>query len=145
MLQNKCNKLIQLVPTKSFHIFNIQLNLESQTRFIGKFDTAGEGTFYTSRETKHLFRKTHSLGINYSLLSDESIKFKWIVISYNGQKLYSTRNYFLKKGKSFQFSNKGFELQIFVPLEELNYNTANRFENSLGVQEELFQLSLGVA
>jgi hypothetical protein len=137
-MQQQLNKPVQLIQTKHLHVFNVKLNLENQSRFIGKLDTAGEGTFYTTRTLKHLFRKTNSLGINYSLLSDENIKFKWIVISYNGQKLISTRNYFLKKGKAFQFSNKGFELQIFVPLDELNRKTAEQFEQSLGVQEDLF-------
>ena len=137
-MQQQSNKIIRLVPTKHSHVFQVQLNLEQQTRYIGKIDTAGDGTFYTTRSEKHLFRKTNSLGLSYSLLSDENIKFKWIVFSYNGQKLTSSRNYFLKKGKVFQFSNKGFELQIFVPLDELNRKTAEQFENSIGHQEDLF-------
>jgi hypothetical protein len=138
MLQGKSSKLIELIPTKHSHVFQVQLNLEYQTRYIGKIDTAGEGTFYITRSEKHLFRKTNALGINYSLLSDESIKFKRIVISYCGKKLISTRNYFLKKEKAFQFSNKGFELQVFVPLDELNEKTAQQFEQSFEVQESLF-------
>ena len=137
-MQQQINKIICLVPTKHSHVFQVQLNLEYQTRYIGKIDTAGDGTFYTTRSEKHLFRKTNSLGINYSLLSDELIKFKWIVIFCNGQKLISTRNYYLKKGKAFQFPNKGFELQVFVPIDELNEKTAQQFEQSFGVQESLF-------
>jgi hypothetical protein len=138
MLLDKSNQQIALIQTKHSNLFTVQLKLEHQTRYIGKIDTAGDGTLITSRKEKHLFRKTNSLGINYSLLLDENIKFKWIVISYNGQKLISTRNYFLKKGKTFQFSNKGFELQIFVPLAELNLQTVKSFEQSFGVQENLF-------
>jgi hypothetical protein len=44
----------------------------------------------------------------------------------------------LKKGKAFKFSNKGFELQLFVALDELNEKTAQQFEQSFGVQEDLF-------
>ena len=138
MLQHKSNQQIALIATKHSHIFTVQLNLGFQTRYIGKIDSAGEGTFITNRSEKHLFRKTNSLGINYSLLIDESIKFKNIVINYKGKKLYSTRNYFLKKGKAFQFSNKGFELQIFVPLDELNLQTVKRFEQSFDIQDDLF-------
>ena len=138
MLQSKGSKLVELIQTKYSHVFNVKLHLEFQSRYIGKIDTSGEGTFLTVRTLKHLFRKTNSLGINYALLSDESIKFKWVVISYNGQKLLSTRNYFLKKGQSFQFSNKGFELQNFVPLDELNLKIVQKFEQSLGVQQDLF-------
>ncbi len=137
-MQLKFNSQIQLLQTKHPHVFIVQLKLEHQTRYIGKIDVSGEGTFLTYRKEKHLFRKSNSLGLSYSLLSDENIKFKWIVISYNGQKLISTRNYFLKKGKAFQFSNKGFELQTFVSLDELNLQTVKRFELSTGTQEDLF-------
>lgn len=124
------NKLIGLIPTKRNYVFNVQLSLESQTRYIGTLDTAGEGTFTTTRKENHLFRKTQSLGINYDFLADKSVKFKWIVISYCGKQLISTRDYFLKKGRAFQFNQKGFELQIFVPVDELNIRTARAFEAS---------------
>lgn len=124
------NKLIELIPTKHHSVFNVQLNLESQTRYIGTLDRAGEGTFTTTRKENHLFRKTQSLGVNYNFLSDKSVKYKWIVISYCGKQLISTRDYFLKKGRAFQFNQKGFELQIFVPVDELNIRTARAFEAS---------------
>ncbi len=128
-MQSKNKKLLELIPTKYPSVFNVQLNLEHQTRFIGKIDLAGEGTFTTSRTEKHLFRKTNSLGINYNLLADKKIPFKWIVIDYCGRKLISTRNYFVKKGKAFQFCKKGFELQIFVSVDELNIHKAREFES----------------
>ncbi len=137
-MQNKTNQQIELLQTKHPHVFNVKLNLAHQSRFIGRIDTSGEGTFVTQRTEKHLFRKSNSLGLSYSLLSDENIKFKWIVISLNGQNFISTRNYFLKNGKAYQFSNKGFELQIFVTLDELNLKTAEQFENSIGHQEDFF-------
>jgi hypothetical protein len=135
---DKFNQQIALIATKYSHIFIVQLKLEFQTRYIGKIDTAGEGTFITIRKEKHLFKKTNSLGINYSLLTDESIQFNNIIISYNGKKLFSTRKYFLKKGKAFQFSNRGFELQLFVPINELNLQTVKNFEQSNENQADLF-------
>ncbi|NMB81420.1 MAG: hypothetical protein GYA14_06340, partial [Ignavibacteria bacterium] len=56
MFPNKSKELISLIPTKHSNVFNVQLNLDCQTRFIGKIDTAGEGTFITNRTEKHLFR-----------------------------------------------------------------------------------------
>jgi len=138
MFPNKSMELISLIPNKHPHIYQVQLNLEHQTRYIGKIDTAGEGTFITSRSEKHLFRKTNSLGLNYALLTDARIKFNKILITYNGKKYYSSREYFLKKGKIFQFSNKSFELQVFVRLEDLNLNSVKRFEQFYGHQESLF-------
>lgn len=138
MLQSKSNQQIALIATKYSHLFTVQLNLEHQTRYIAKLDAVGEGTLIITRSEKHLFRKTNSLGISYPLLIDETIRFKNIVIIYNGKKLYSTREYFLKKGKAFQFSNRGFELQLFVCLDELNINTVRKFEESTGFQQGLF-------
>lgn len=121
-------KLIELIPTKYHSVYNIQLNLEEQTRYIGKVDIASEGTFLTVRKLKHLFRKTNSLGINRTLLVDESIPFKWIVIDFEGRKLVTSRIYFLTFGKCFQFGNKGFELQCFLPLELFGVEKARAFE-----------------
>lgn len=129
---------ISLIPTIHSKVYNVQLYLDFQTRIIGKVDMAGEGTFITTRKESHLFRKTNSLGINYSLLSSPDIHFKNICINYNGKNLRSTREYFLKKGKVFQFAGKGFELQCFVPVSEINMNTAKQFENSIGFQVDLF-------
>jgi len=131
-------ELISLIPTNHSNVYNVRLNLDFQTRFIGKLDMAGDGTFITTRKENHLFRKTNSLGINYSLLSAPDIHFKNICISYNGKNLRSTREYFLKKGKVFQFAGKGFELQCFVPIDEINMNTAKQFERSFCVQDDLF-------
>lgn len=116
-MHSENTKLVGLIPTRYPSVFTVQLNLEAQTRYIGKIDIAGEGTFISERKQKHVFRKTNSLGINHSLLVDESIPFKWIVIDFEGRKLVTTRLYFLSFGKCFQFGNKGFELQCFLPLE----------------------------
>lgn len=137
-MQHKTNQQIALIATKHSHLFTVQLKLEHQTRYIGKIDTAGDGTFLTKRNENQIFHKTNSVGINYSLLVDESIRFKNIVISYNGKKLYSTREYFLKKGKAFQFSNRSFELQLFICLDELNRPTVRRFEDSNWIQQDFF-------
>ncbi|MBM3712194.1 MAG: hypothetical protein FJW56_01965 [Actinobacteria bacterium] len=144
MLQCKSKQLISLIATKIPHLFNVYLNLDYQTRFIGKIDTAGEGTFFTNRTEKHLFRKLNALGINHYLLTHSTIPFKNIVINYCGKKLHSTREYFLQKGKTFQFSQKGFELQQFVPIDELNLKSVRFFERSSSYQQELFTYAGGI-
>jgi len=137
-MQSKDNHKIVLIQTKHPHIYDVKLNLDFQTRFIGKLDTAGDGTFITNRKEQHLFRKLNALGLSYELLSSANIRFKNILINYCGKKLLSTREYFLKKGKPFQFGNKGFELQVFVPLPDINLKTAKEFENHFCKQEDLF-------
>lgn len=137
-MQHKTNKLIQIIPTKRPNIFTVQLNLLHQTRYIGKLDTTGDGTFSTKRKEEHIFKKLNALGLSHSLLTDDSIKFNRIVFSLNGKKLHSSRAYFLKKGTAFQFSKRSFELQLFVSLDKLNLNEVKRFEASQVIQEDLF-------
>jgi len=135
-------KLIELIPTKYPSVFQIQLNLNMQTRYIGKLDTAGDGTFITQRKPEHIFHKyggaQGSLGINHSLLIDESIPFKWIVIDIDGHKLVTSRLYMLTHGKYFKFGNQGFELQCFLPINEFGISKARELEARQVIQENLF-------
>jgi len=132
-------KNLDLIPTRFPSVFNIRLSLEHETRWIAKIDLSGGGTLMIKRTAKHLFRRTNSLGVNYQMLADERIKYKWIVFDFCGRKYISTREYFLKKGKVFQFPKKGFELQIFVPLTELNIKTVKEFEKRKCKQLNLFE------
>lgn len=125
---NKLNDFIQLVQTDKSHVFNVKLTISGKSKFIGVLDESSEGTFIAVRKEKHLFRMNDSLGVNYELLSSGHIPFKWIVIDYCGQKLISTREYFLHKGKVMQFNKQGYELQILVPIREMNIHTARKFE-----------------
>lgn len=134
------NSQLQLIPTKQPSIFNVQLNLPFETRYIGKLDTEGEGTFLTKRKEKHLFKKLNSIGINYSLLKDEFIPFKWIVIDYQSRKLITSRRYFLKHGQRYKFSNEGFELQCFLSLDLFGIDKAREFESRLCHQCSLFEV-----
>ena len=139
---SESTKLIGIIPTKYPSVFQIQLNLNMQTRYIGKLDTAGDGTFITQRKPEHIFHKhggaLGSLGINHSLLIDESIPFKWIVIDIDGHKLVTSRLYMLTHGKCYKFGNQGFELQCFLPLSEFGLNKAREFEARQLIQENLF-------
>ncbi len=134
----KNNKQIELIPAKYRSVFGVQLNLEMETRYIGKLDTSGDGTFITNRRPKHLFKKTNSVGINHKLLIDESIPFRWIVIDYDGQKLVTSRLYMLTHGKCFKFGSQGYELQCFLPLPEFGLNRAREFDTRQVIQENLF-------
>lgn len=125
---NKLNNSIQVIQTNKPHIFNIKLSIRGKSKNIGILDESNDGTFIAIRKEKHLFRKNHSLGINYELLTAGHIHFKWILIDYCNRRLVSTRNYFLKKGKALNFTKQGFELQIFVPIAEMNIHTARQFE-----------------
>jgi len=130
---------IQLIPQKNSNtLYTVKLSLENETRYIGTLDTSGNGTFITVRKKNHLFRKRNSLGISYELLKDETIVFKNIIVVFEGANLESTREYFIEKGFVVNFSNKGYELQIHVPIDELNKESIRRFEYSKGLQQNLF-------
>ena len=133
----KPTKNLELIPTKHSHIFNVKLNLEFQSRYIGTLDTASEGKFLTKRKEKHLFKRTNSLGLNETLLTSPQIDFKWIVIEYNGKKLITTRLYFVTHSKVFIF--KGFEKQYFLPLNEFGIDKAEEYEKSISKQFSLFE------
>jgi hypothetical protein len=135
-MENK--KQIELVPTKIPFFYNVQLNLDHQTRHIGKLDMAGEGTFLTNRKPEHLFKKLQAIGINHSLLVDEKIPFRWIVIDYQGRKLVTSRLYFLTHSKCFKFGNQGFELQCFLSVKDFDLSRAREFESKQVIQENLF-------
>jgi hypothetical protein len=128
---------LSLIPTQYPHVYDVALKLDFQTRYIGKLNKSGEGTFYTKRKESHLHRKTNSLGINYELLQGNS--FKWISIDYCGKKLITTKKYFLRYGRVFNFHKAGFELQCFLPLELWGREKALDFENSLPNQGSLFE------
>lgn len=128
------NSIIEIVQLEEQTFKKIVLNLEFETRYIGVICTSSSGTFFCKRNTSHLFRKQNALGINYELLTSPLIEFKWIVIDFEGQKLITTRKFFLAKGKQFQFGKKGFELQVFLPLCEFGIEKARAFERSNGEQ-----------
>lgn len=125
---------IELEETNSDNIFEIKLLLQFETRFIGVLTIESDGAYICKRKAYHLFRKQNALGINYELLTSPSIKFKWIIIDFEGQRLITSRKYFLAKGKQFQFGKKGFELQVFLPLDEFGIEKARAFERNNGEQ-----------
>lgn len=136
----KKESLLRIAPIENKpYCYQLELDLPMQRRYIGKIDTGGDGgTFFTKRKQKHVFRKTNSLGINYALLNNPNIKFKWIVIDFEGRKLVTSRLYFNTYGKPFQFSKKDFELQVFLPIDEFGIEKARAFEKALGIQTEMF-------
>jgi hypothetical protein len=136
---------LRLYPKKKQNCFDVCLELPFQSRFIGELNLSGEGTFTCKRsETKHLFNKLNSLGLNYQLLKSEKVSFKWIVIIYtekngNHVKLVTSRNYFLHHGYCYEFANRGFELQCFLELEKFGIEKARLFESQSIIQENLFE------
>ncbi|MCL4512022.1 MAG: hypothetical protein M1470_13270 [Bacteroidetes bacterium] len=112
--------------------YTVKLSLELEGRYIGTLQPAdgfgNGGTFFCKRSERHLHRKTNSLGLNYSLLTNPQFKFKWIAIEFEGRKLVTSRAFWLARGMVFHFGKAGFELQSFPPLDEFGIDKARGFE-----------------
>jgi hypothetical protein len=130
------NKL-ELLPTKHSHLYRVKLNLDFQSRYIGTLDISGKGKFLTDRKKEHLFKKTDALGLNAMLLTSPEIDFKWIVIGYNGEKLITTRLYFITHSKVFKFQT--FDKQYFLPVTSFGLARAEEYEKSISEQLGLFE------
>ena len=135
-MQSQDTNSIRLIPTKHSHVFNVALSLGFQTRYIGRLDQAGEGTFIANRTEKHLHRKSNSLGVNLELL--ERFTFRWIVIMYCGERLVTTKKYILEHGRIFSFDKSGYEKQCFLNLNDWSEENAIAYEEELCSQGELF-------
>ncbi len=135
---NESQSKIKLVPTTNKNRFRIQLSLPTETRYIGFLDTSGEGYYITERKKKHIYKKFNSFGVSYDLIHNPNIEFRWIIIRCDGQEYISTRDYFRVNGKVSNFTNKGFELQLHIPIDELNIESIEKFENSYPVQLNFF-------
>lgn len=140
---NNLKSNVKLIATKNPNRFTVQLDLPSEKRYIGYINTSGDGAFITEKQKKHIYRKYNSFGVSYDLLHNPNIEFKWIIIMCQGNEYTSTREYFLQKGKITNFTRKGFELQLHVPLEELNIETVNQFEATRPNQLNLFNSDEG--
>jgi hypothetical protein len=136
-MEKQYKQRIKLFPTKSAYVFTVGLRLDHETRFIGKLDKGGEGTFISNKRTEtHLFEKLNALGVNRELC--ERFNFRWVVVPYCDRKLWTSRLFLLHHGKAFSFGKKGFEPQCFLALHEWGIEKAKAFEANLSKQGNLF-------
>ena len=114
------SKSLELVKSNSTHRQRIKLTVHNKPKFIGEIDSStDDGVLIIRKKPEHIFLKLNAFGINYQLLADEKLHYKWIKIYCSNKEYISTREYYLAKGRVFQFSSKGFELQAFIPIDEL--------------------------
>lgn len=138
MEQQQYTQGLRLLSTRAPHVKRVALDLDCQTRFIGKLDEAGEGTFISAKRTeKHLFRKLEALGVNLDLL--RLFPFRWVLVPFCGRDLWTSKRYLLDHGTVFSFKRAGFETQAFLPLNLWGLERAREYEAGLGVQGDLFR------
>lgn len=136
---------VRLYPKNKENCFDVCLELPSGKRKLGELNLSGEGTFtsFPRNEKDHLHRILNSLGLNYHLLTSKKVSYKWIVIPFltsEGIKknLVTSRDYFLRYGKIYQFGKQGFELQYFLELDHFSIEKARLFEAKKVIQQNLF-------
>lgn len=133
--------MIRLTEAVKKGVYNVSIELAEQTRYIGKLDITGEGTFTCNRTMNHVFKKFHesgSLGINAELL--DKFNFDWIVIHFrdnNGNHLLITNKYtFTHKGRLHSWA--GFEPQYFLPICEFGKDKAQQYQHQETCQLSMF-------
>lgn len=136
---------VRLYPKNKKNCFDVCLELPFEKRYIGELNLSGEGTFtsFPRNEKDHLHRILNSLGLNYHLLTSKKVSYKWIVIPFltsEGIKknLVTSRDYFLRYGRVYQFRKQGFELQSFLRLDHFDVDKARLFEAKKVIQQNLF-------
>jgi hypothetical protein len=93
----------------------LRLNGTSRSRCLGVI--SGE-TFYTQRKTEaHLMRTLEDIGFNWHLIKRGTFN-KVVVEISDGRILRTTREHILQCGSTKFFKNQGFELQIFLPINQ---------------------------
>lgn len=128
---------LRLIPTRYSYLFTVALKLTYETRYIGKLDKTGEGTFISNKRTEeHIFQKSRALGINRQLC--ESLKFRWIVVPYCGRELWTSRIFILQNGQTFTFRKAGFESQFFLGLDKWTLDKAMVPDVGIQKQGDLF-------
>lgn len=113
---------IQLRKTKKPHIFLVLL----EKKPVANLDESGEGTVLLNRTRENLF--CSSLSIDYRLLTDANLSYKWIVISFENRKLVTSRKFFLKHGRIIENEKFKNEIPIFLEVNKMNIHLARAFE-----------------
>lgn len=106
----------KLIITMSGNVF-LKLTKEKRQRKLGFIDRAKKTFIITRKREKHLHRKTNSYGFNHHLISKSKTFDKILLKDEFGEYQFPISKV-LDHGRTFmQFSQQGFELQVFMPLE----------------------------
>lgn len=109
IIANKGEKVISL---------SIKLQSESYKRKIGRIDIQERILYIERKREKHLLRKLGAYGLCYKIIQDGKT-FDWVRLSDNYEEWKIPRS-FLLEAKCLHFvGNGGFELQVFISLENI--------------------------
>lgn len=105
-----------LIIEMSGNVF-LKLDKENRQRRLGFIDRNKKLFIITRNREKHLHQKSNSYGFNHHIIS-KAKSFDKILLKDNYGEYEFPVSKILDHGKTYlQFKQKGFELQIFLPLE----------------------------
>ena len=100
-------------------LISLKLRAEEKYRRIGVINMARKTIEMKRKRAFHLFYTTNSYGFNHKLLADAK-RFEWVRLSDETTEWKIPVKFILDNGSFLNFKDKGgFELQIFVTLEQL--------------------------
>lgn len=97
---------------------SIRLNGADKERKIGEIDMQARTLTVTRTRAKHLLQKGNAYGLNHKLIA-EATRFDTVRIVDDYGRWDIPREYILENGKFLLFAKQGFELQIFISLEQI--------------------------
>jgi hypothetical protein len=97
---------------------SIRLANNPKERKIGDIDMPTRTLTVTRNRAKHLLQKGNAYGLNHKLLA-EATRFDTVRIVDDFGRWDIPREYILENGKFLLFAKQGFELQIFISLEQI--------------------------
>lgn len=111
----------KLIVTVSGNVF-LKLSTEKRHRRLGLIDRDKKLFIINRNREKHLHRKSNSYGFNHHLISKAKTFNKILLKDEFGEYQFPI-NKILDHGKTLMhYKQKGFELQIFLPIEVIELN-----------------------
>ncbi len=93
----------------------LQLAGSAKVRCLG---IISDGVFNTRRQLSHVMRGQKDIGFNYSLIRRGKFEFVEVELLPEGKIIRTTRSNILENGKVENFKSRGFELQVFLPIDK---------------------------
>ena len=97
---------------------SIRLSKSPKERKIGEIDMPTRTLTVTRNREKHLLKKGNAYGLNHKLIADAT-RFDTVRIIDDFGRWDVPREFILENGKFLLFAKQGFELQIFISLEQI--------------------------
>lgn len=97
---------------------SLKLANNPRERKIGEIDMPTRTLIVTRIRVKHMLHKANAYGLNHKLIA-EATRFDTVRIIDDYGRWDIPREFILENGKFLLFAKQGFELQIFISLEQI--------------------------